>query len=95
MIQVYKIVNGYYDKNVCPNLIKNLDTRTRGNTLKLTNRRSNIDIRKYSFCFRIVNLWNSLPENVVTVDSINGFKNSLDKHWGKNDAFYDWEVSVL
>jgi len=32
------------------------------------------DIRKYSFCYRVVNVWNSLPDYVVEADSVNSFK---------------------
>ena len=32
------------------------------------------DIRKYSFSYRIVNIWNSLPDYVVDVDSVDLFK---------------------
>ena len=32
------------------------------------------DIRKYSFCYRVVNVWNSLPDYVVEADSFNSFK---------------------
>jgi len=41
-------------------------------------------IRKYSFCNRVTNLYNSLPDVVVTAPgapSLNIFKNRLDKHW--------------
>ena len=29
----------------------------------------------------IVNIWNSLPDYVVEADSLNAFKNRLDKYW--------------
>jgi len=38
------------------------------------------DIRKYSFCYRVVNVWNSLPDYVVEADSVNSFKSRLDKY---------------
>jgi len=30
--------------------------------------------------FRIVNFWNSLPENVVSAESVNCFKSRFDYH---------------
>ena len=33
------------------------------------------------FGFRIVKLYNSLPDNTVTLNSINIFKNRLEKYW--------------
>ena len=40
---------------------------TRGNSLKIVNKRCHYDLRTFSFCNRISNLWNSLPEDIVTV----------------------------
>ena len=53
------------------------------------------DLRKYSFCNRVTNLWNSLPNEVVTASSLNIFKNRLDKHWIHQDVIYDWRVDIL
>ena len=39
-------------------------------------------LRKFAFCTRIVNAWNSLPNAVVESDTINTFKNRLDKDSG-------------
>ena len=44
---------------------------------------------------RIVNLWNSLPENVVSPNTVNTFKNRLDKCWSDQELMYDYEVSGL
>ena len=33
------------------------------------------------FSFRVVNLWNNLPSDVVSAPSVNAFKERLDKHW--------------
>ena len=40
MIEIFKILNGYYDESAMPNLPRNFDTRTRGNSLKLMHFRS-------------------------------------------------------
>jgi len=52
-----------------------------GNSFKLSNLLFYHDIRKYAFVHRIINIWNSLPDFVVKVDSINVFKKRLDKYW--------------
>ena len=94
MIEVFKILNGYCDESVMPNLPRNFDTRTRGNSLKLMHVRSRLDQRKFSFCSRVVGYWNSLPDYVVKASSINMFKNSLDKLWIKEEMYYDFEASM-
>src|SRR5437867_1320784 len=92
MIEVYKILNGFYDAKVVPPLERNLDCRTRGNSFKLKVDRCKHDIRKFSFCNRVVNVWNSLPDYVVTSGSLNIFKNNLDKHWKCEFFYYDFEA---
>lgn len=49
MIEVFKILNGFYDSNVVPILVRNLDNRSRGNSFKFKVERCNYDIHKYSF----------------------------------------------
>ena len=93
MIEVFKILNGFYCAQVVPNLIKNPDTRTRRNLLKLWHVRFKHDLRKYSFCVRVMNAWNSLPDIVVCATSLNSFKNNLDKYWCKGDMCFNWDLS--
>ena len=65
MLEVYKIINQVYETQITPVLLRNHDTRTRGNSCKLLVERSKLDTRKFSFCSRIVNAWNSLPNDVI------------------------------
>ena len=39
---------------------------------------------KSFFTQRVVNLWNSLPDNLVSAPTVNAFKNRIEKLW--NDA---------
>ena len=94
MIETFKILNGFYDLNTVPVLTLNINTRTRGNSLKLKHNRCRYDINKFSFCHRVVGVWNSLPNNVILSCSINSFKNNLDKHWHNEDILYNWEASL-
>ena len=94
MIEVFKILSGIYDGNVVPKLNRTLNSRTRGNLFKLAHEYTKHDIRKYSFCIRVVNTWNSLPDSVVSSMSVNSFKNSIDKHWKHIDLYYDWQASL-
>ena len=68
--------------------------KTRGHSLKLQTKRSRYDIRKFSFSVRIVNIWNGLEEAIVTADSLNTFKNRLDKFWENQDIVYDWRAKL-
>ena len=95
MIEVFKILNGFYDASVSPILLRNYDTRTRGNNLKLIHSRSRLDVKKYSFSSRIVSLWNMLPNWVVLSESVNSFKNNLDKLWVSQDLYYNWEADIV
>jgi len=41
---------------------------------------------------RIVNIWNSLPNDVVLCDIGNKFKSYLDKYWQYQDIVYDYKL---
>lgn len=82
MIEVFKIVRGFYDKQGSAGLVKvHCNKRTRGNSYCMEKARSRLDIRKYSFSQRVVNDWNSLPEEIVQSPTLNTFENRLDKYW--------------
>ena len=94
MLEVYKILNNLYDPKTAPSLELHKDSRTRGNSFKLKVDRSNYDVRKFSFCNRVVKIWNSLPDYVVTSVSVNTFKNSLDKYFITEEFYYDFEAII-
>ena len=94
MIEVFKILNGIYDCIVTPHLARDLGTRTRGNSFKLLHLRCKHDVKKYSFCHRVVAPWNSLPDEVVCSVSLNSFKNNLDKHWCKDYIMFEWDSDL-
>jgi len=74
MIEVFKILNGYYDNIDNISLAPNVSVATRGNKYKLFQSYVKYDLRKHFFTNRVVSLWNSLPNNVVDSDSIKSFK---------------------
>jgi hypothetical protein len=94
MIEVYKILTNKYDNNVTLNLSLSNCTYTRGNALKLTTVRPNLDLKKYTFTVRIVSVWNSLPDSVIKSDTINKFKNALDKHWQNEEFRYNYRAKL-
>jgi len=49
--------------------------------MRLEKSRVKYDLRKFSFSNRVVNIWNSLPNWVVSANTTNTFKARLDKFW--------------
>jgi len=84
-----------YSLGVAPVIPRNFDTRTRGNVFKFSVRRCRLDVRKFSFCNRVVHFWNSLPNSVVTSTSVNSFKNNLDKFCKQERLYYAVELNAL
>ena len=56
-------------------------TATRGHNQKIYTKNSRTNIRKYSFSQRIVDMWNSLPKQVIETKTVNTFKSQLNNHW--------------
>ena len=97
MIEVYKILNGYY--NVDPKLLISLKTSLE---IRLTSRNHPLTIfqevctkntRKNFFSNRVTKYWNNLPSHVIFSPSLNSFKNRLDEHWDKIPFKYDYKGS--
>ena len=78
-IEVFKILNGYenIDSNICFE-IKKLKI-PRGHNFTLVKKQSRLDVRKYSFSQRTINVWNKLSTDCVHATSVNVFKNRIDK----------------
>jgi hypothetical protein len=91
MIEAFKILTRLYDGRVTEGMLDISRSHiTRGNALKLVKHRSRRDIRKYSFTNRIVDLWNSLPNNIVEAKTMFQFENRLDRHWENHPMKYDF-----
>ena len=45
----------------------------------LNQEKANLEIRRNFYTVRVASQWNSLPEKVKSQQSLNAFKNSLDK----------------
>ena len=54
-------------------------THTRGHPFKVNIRLAQSNIRKYSFSIRACKPWNSLPSELVLLDSLDSFKLGIDK----------------
>ena len=97
MIDTYKILQGLYDSKVSSlfTLQEQQHTRTRGHSKKIYKHHSKLNTRKHFFTNRVVNLWNNLPEKVVSAPSLNAFKNRLDSFWQNQGAKYNYENEML
>ncbi len=82
MIQVYKILNEL--DRVDTNLFFTMAhySRTRQNSKKIYRLKTSMKkVRENVFSQRVITDWNSLPEDVVTAESVDSFKSRLDKFW--------------
>ena len=94
MIETFKIINGYYDNAVNLNLERNTGP-TRGNMMKLAKERCRIKRRQMPFCLRIVNVWNSLPNDVIEANNVVTFEKRIDKLWKDQPVKYNFEDKLI
>ena len=82
MIEVYKFLHKVYEM---PHTLleRAVEGPTRGHSLKLNKKHCRIEVRKNCPSMRVVNNWNSLPEDTVKAPCLNTFKTRLDRHWSK------------
>jgi len=69
-------------------------SRTRGNKCKLAQHRYNYVLRKYYFTNKLIPIWNSLSNHVVSAETINTFKNRLDTLWSDQDVLSNYKVDL-
>ena len=82
------IINQKYDTSTTVALEFIKDSKTRGNEHKLNENHCKYDLRKRFFTNKLFAIWNILPGYVLNVNSIDIFKNRLDKHWRTQDRRY-------
>ena len=77
---MFKILNGYenIDSNIVFEIKESKITRWHSFTLVKTQRR--LDVGKFSFSQRTLNVWNKLSTECVHASSVNMFKNRIDKY---------------
>ena len=57
---------------------------TRRHNFTLVKKQSSLDVRKYSFSQRTINVWNKFSSDCVHASSVNMFKNRIDKYLVKS-----------
>ena len=93
MIEVFKLVNDMYYFD-CTNLFTFRDQSKRVTEKKLFKYRARLDVRKYSFSNRVVDLWNSLPDSVISAETVFTFETRLDDYWKDQDILYEYESKI-
>jgi hypothetical protein len=79
LINVYKIMHGNIKTCLNDNFVCENVKCTRGNVCKLYKDRFRLDVRKYFFTCRVIDVWNSLDNNVVICKSVDKFACELKK----------------
>ena len=80
LIEIFKMFRGLDNVNIHDYL--NVDERniTRSNGYKIFGKRFQSEEAKHYFFNRVVNVWNSLPAQVVNSNTLETFKKRVDKH---------------
>jgi ribonuclease P/MRP protein subunit RPP40 len=77
LIEMFKILNNF-DKALLPTIANT--SNLRGHSLKLFKQRFNTNIGKFKFVNRTVDEWNRLSEDTVSCNTVNSFKNKIDRY---------------
>ena len=79
---MFKILNGY--ENIDSNIFFEIKESkiSRGHNFTLVTKQSRLDVRRFSFSQRTINVWNELSAECVhaSYSSVNVFKNRIDKY---------------
>ena len=52
---------------------------------------------KFNFTNRVISVWNTLPDTVVSANTIDTFKARLDRFWSDQDqeVKYNWKSDII
>ena len=71
MIEVFKIINGIYDPLTTVDIFElNTTSNTRGHSKKMKIKTRRMNVRKYTFVVRIVEIWNIFLESVIQAKTV-------------------------
>ena len=68
--------------------------KTRGHNKKLKKQSCRLNVRKYSFTSRVVDIWNRLPEEIIVAKTVKEFEIGLDNHWEHQECKYDFSMDI-
>lgn len=85
LLEVFEIAKGLENLRVEEFFIMKASC-TKGHQKKICKQRPRLDVRKYWFSHRVVNMWNNLSKQALGSDNLNGFTGHVDKYprpyWG-------------
>jgi hypothetical protein len=88
IIEVYRMLHGLSPIPLDAFFSLRSNERTRGHRFTLNKKSCRRDIRAHFFSNRVVNRWNRLDEDVVSVEGINGFKRGLERVRAQKIGFF-------
>jgi len=98
MIEVYKMFSGRYDVTVT-NWFTNrhIDKKyeVRSHRFCIHQFPIKFDMRKFNFTNRVISVWNTLPDTVVSANTIDTFKARLDRFWSDQNVKYNWKSDII
>lgn len=96
IIEVYKYLNGKYntDSSIMLPFHQTAGVETRGHGHRLWKRECRTQMRQIFFGFRVVNVWNSLPTEVVKAQNVNCLKGRFDRCTAVNRFSMVWRHIV-
>ena len=91
LVEVFKMMKGFTPLVFSDFFVRADLSRTRGHSAKLGYKDARTwrgNRRKFYFSNRVIETWNSLPENVVIAPSVSAFKDRLNS--SPLRGFYPW-----
>ena len=78
---MFKILNGYENIDYNTFFLEITQSKITGeHNFTLVKKQSRLDVRKFSFSQKTINVWNKLSTECVHASSVNMFKNKIDKY---------------
>jgi len=77
LLEVFSMYKGLSLTSFCRYFRLSHVNNTRGHSATVLKNHCSLDLRRFFFSERVIDLWNSLPQHVIDPAGINAFKNGL------------------
>ena len=90
---MYKIMQGKYDQEACPNM-KLREGTTRGNNNKYS--RLGLEPRSgpTNTPITLIDAWNNLPDSIIGAGTMGTFERRLDRFWRDQEGLFDCDQQL-